>query len=506
MASARTVMTVHPRRNPTAGAMRHDDAMQDPTADVQRAAPIVAIVLAAGAGSRFGGAKLLASLDGRPVLQHVLDAVHDAGLDDIIVVVGDDADAMDAAIDWRGARRVRNPDPMRGLSSSVRSGIEALGSNAGAALIVLGDQPRVSATVIQQLRVAAASSDRPIVVPVYPDDRGRNPVLLARPAFGLVTDASGDRGLGPVITAHPELVREVAVDGTNPDVDTRDDLVALVEAAWAARVRANRDQVDRFREVPDGADFYAPVSGLFRADPRRTDDPSLEVLRAHVRRGESWLDIGAGAGRYALPLAADLASSGGRVIALDPSSGMLGALRELAAEYAIDNVDVRQGRWPPDDITPFEADVALIAHVSYDIEAIGPFVRAMEAAARRLCVAVLMERQPSSIADVCWPPVHGEARVALPALPEFLELLRAMGRAPAVERLDREPRRFDDRVQLEGFLRRQLWVEAGGAADRRFLASLEGMLTFDTEGRVGLADQRPLPIGVVTWVPGSAGG
>ncbi|RPJ53408.1 MAG: hypothetical protein EHM24_32910, partial [Acidobacteria bacterium] len=73
------------------------------------------------------------------------------------------------------------------------------------------------------------------------------------------------------------------------------------------------------------------------------------------------------------------------------------------------------------------------------IAAIGPFVRAMEAAARRQCVAVLMERQPSSIADVCWPPVWGESRVPLPALPEFVELLRAFGREPAIERLERSP-------------------------------------------------------------------
>ena len=114
---------------------------------------------------------------------------------------------------------------------------------------------------------------------------------------------------------------------------------------------------------------------------------------------------------------------------------------------------------------PARRDVALIAHVSYDIAAIGPFVTAMEVAARRLCVAVLMERQPSSIADVCWPPVWGEARVPLPALPEFVELLRARGREPSVERLEREPRRFASRDELEGFLRRQLWVEPGGAAD-----------------------------------------
>jgi CTP:molybdopterin cytidylyltransferase MocA/SAM-dependent methyltransferase len=460
---------------------------------------ITAIVLAAGAGTRFGGGKLAATLAGRPVLQHVLDAVRSAGVSDLVVVVGPDATDLDAAIDWRDVTRVTNPDPARGLSSSVQVGIAALPATTEAALIVLGDQPMLSTEVIRALLASTPTPERPIVVPAYPAEGGRNPVLLGRAAFRLVEEVQGDRGLGPVIAAHPELVREVAVDGGNPDVDTRADLLALIERAWAARVIANRDQVDRFREVPDGTDFYAPVSGLFRADPRRTDDASLDVLRRHLRPGDTWLDIGAGAGRYALPLAADLAASGGRVIALDPSRGMLGALRELATEFAIDNVDVVEGRWPPAYPATFAADVALIAHVSYDIEAIGPFVRAMEAAARRLCVAVLMERQPSSIADVCWPPVHGEARVALPALPEFVELLRAMGRDPSIERLEREPRRFDDRAQLEGFLRRQVWVEPGSAADGRFVAALDDLVVIDAEGRAGLRDQRPLPIGVVTW-------
>ena len=148
-----------------------------------------------------------------------------------------------------------------------------------------------------------------------------------------------------------------------------------------------------------------------------------------VQPGETWLDIGAGAGRYALPIARVLAPSGGRVIAVDPSSGMLGALAEIAAEHGIENVESVQGRWPEVAPQVGRADVALIAHVSYDIAAIGPFLDAMEAAARRRGVAVLMERQPSSIADVCWPPVWGEARISLPALPyreirlEFLPTL-----------------------------------------------------------------------------------
>ncbi len=472
---------------------------------------MAAVVLAAGVGSRFGGGKLLAPVEGRPMLQHVLDRLASAGLDDVVVVLGSDADAVEAGIHWRAERRIRNPDPSRGLSSSVQIGIDALSSDVDAALIVLGDQPRLPARAVRALLDAAGAADRgrPIVVPRYAGAGGRNPVLVHRSAFGLVAEASGDRGLGPIIEAHAELVREipVQVEGGNPDVDTRADHVRLLEAAWAARVAANAEQVDRFREVPDATDFYAPVTGLFRADPRRTDEPALDALLRLVRPGETWLDIGAGAGRYALPIALALAPSGGRVIALDASPGMLDALLGLQTEHGVTDVEVVETRWPPPDgsLDRFGCDVALIAHVSYDIESIGPFVRTMESVARRLCVAVLMERQPSSIADVCWPPVHGEARVPLPALPEFVELLRARGRDVTVERLEREPRRFGSRDELAGFLRRQLWVEEGSAADRRFQAALDEQVETDADGRVGLRDQRPLPIGVVTWAPRNDG-
>jgi hypothetical protein len=185
---------------------------------------------------------------------------------------------------------------------------------------------------------------------------------------------------------------------------------------------------------------------------------------------------------------------------------MLDALLELQTEHGVTDVEVVQTRWPPSDpaaLARFAADVALIAHVGYDVESIGPFLRAMEAVAGRLCVAVLMERQPASIADACWPPVHGEARVALPALLDFVELLRALGRAPTVEMLTREPRTFASRDELEGFLRRQLWVEPGGAADQRFQAALDELVEVEADGRIRLREQAPMAIGIVTWTPGN---
>ena len=122
----------------------------------------VGLVLAAGAGSRFGGGKLLAPIGGRPILQHVLDALALAGVGEVVVVLGRDAADVEAAIEWRTERRVVNPDPERGLSSSVAVGFEAIGSAADAVLVALGDQPLVSVEVIRALVAAPVDKRRPI--------------------------------------------------------------------------------------------------------------------------------------------------------------------------------------------------------------------------------------------------------------------------------------------------------------------------------------------------------
>jgi CTP:molybdopterin cytidylyltransferase MocA len=466
---------------------------------------VSAVVLAAGAASRFGGVKLLAALGGRPVLQHVLDALDGQGMSEVVVVLGDNADAIEGAIEWRDERRVRNPDPGRGLSSSLSVGLASISPTAAAALIVLGDQPGLRGDTVRALLAQADDPERPVVVPRYDDDAARNPVLLGRTAFELAQETSGDRGLGPVLASHPELIREVPVAGSNPDVDTPADLVRAIEASWGARVRANREQVDRIREVPDGQDFYAPVRSLFRADPTRTDDPLVAALLALVRPGDTWLDVGAGAGRFALPIARALDPSGGSVVALDVSPSMLEALEEIAEDHAIENVRTVELRWPPDgSARDFGADVGLIAHVGYDVEEIGPFLDALEAASRRLCVALLMERVPASAADPFWPPVHGEVRVALPALPDAVELLTARGRNPTETRIPIEPRRFESREELEGFVRRQLWIAPDGPKERRFQAALDDLTEHTADGWT-LKGRTASTVGVVTWRPRQGG-
>jgi len=192
------------------------------------------VVLAAGAGSRFGGDKLVASLDGRPLVRHVVDAAVASGLDPIVVVVPP-AGVLDG-IDLSPGRRIVNETPEEGLSSSVRLGLRVLADDpVDAAVILPGDQPRVRPDVIRALVAAAEErDDPPFVVARYAADAAPNPVLARREIWRLADELAGDHGFGPVLGTHPELVRDVPFDGANPDVDTRADLDRLAEAATTA--------------------------------------------------------------------------------------------------------------------------------------------------------------------------------------------------------------------------------------------------------------------------------
>ena len=465
---------------------------------------VAAIVLAAGRSSRFGRDKLAARLSGRPVLQHVLDALATAGIGDPVVVVGTGEANPTDPIEWRAARRIRNAEPDRGLSHSLHLGwaaVMAADPRPDVVVVTLGDQPAVDPATIRRLVAEPLDPERPVLSARH-EDGSRNPVRLEPAAADLIADARGDRGLGPLMDRHPHRVRELAVAGMNPDVDAPADLEALIAANWADQVRANAAQVAAIRTEPDEADFYAPVTRMFVVDPARRDDPVLDALLALARPGETWLDIGAGAGRYALPIAAVT----GQIIALDPSASMLAALRDGTARAGIGNVRVVEGRWPPDLVTRAElgedpiADVALMAHVGYDVEAIVPFLDAMEATAHTRCVAVFMAESPAAIAAPFWPLVHGQERVALPALPEFLELLAARGVRPDVSMVNSERRRWRDRNELLAFLRRQLWTSPGSDPDRRLESAVNERTIVTSDGAIELAPTSVRDIGVVTWL------
>ena len=264
-------------------------------------------------------------------------------------------------------------------------------------------------------------------------------------------------------------------------------------AAWGDRVRADRAQVEQYREEPERSDFYGPIAANFKADPRRTNDPVLNALLDLVQPGETWLDIGAGAGRLSLPIALKAKE----VIALDASKGMLEILRECMSEYAVPNVRIVESRWPAADAP--NADVALIAGVGNDIEEMGAFLDAMEASASRLCVAIQPSRPPASFAYPFWPRIHGVERVALPSLPELLALLLARGRIFDVRLFPRPAQSYDSFETLQRMLRVQTWVKPGSEKDAELEKAMRDMLG-ERDGRWSVGSQL-VHIGLVIWAP-----
>jgi molybdenum cofactor cytidylyltransferase len=183
------------------------------------------LILAAGAARRFGADKLAADLRGRPVMQHVLDAAAEAGLAPVVAVVA----GARTALEWRAARPVINPDPARGLASSLAVGLDALADQIGVerVVVLLGDQPLVSVEAIHLLLATRDDPAHPVVVPRYEDGQPGNPVVLAARVWPIARTLAGDSGMRQLFGARPDLIRYVDVPGTNPDIDTPADLAAL---------------------------------------------------------------------------------------------------------------------------------------------------------------------------------------------------------------------------------------------------------------------------------------
>lgn len=182
------------------------------------------IILAAGSSRRLGRPKQLLELDGKPLVQHAIDAADAAGAGEIVLVLGHMADEIAAAITLpRTARVVVNQDYATGQASSLRGGLGALGPRVDRALILLGDQPRIAVEAIQ----AVALGPGPITRIRYREAPG-HPVAFDRGLWRRLMTIEGDRGARDLMAAHPGLIHDIALDAPLPvDVDTDDDATAI---------------------------------------------------------------------------------------------------------------------------------------------------------------------------------------------------------------------------------------------------------------------------------------
>lgn len=186
-----------------------------------------AIVLAAGAGRRFGGRKLLAEWRGRPLILWAVEAALAARVERVTVVVGSDGEAVAAAFATLASERlvvVAASDWADGLSASLKAGVEALPPDAEAVAIFLGDMPGVSSAEADAL-LDAVEAGAPAARLRHPDGPA-HPTASGRGLFPQLTALSGDQGARGVLAALGDAVVEITSDnpGAVFDVDTPNDL------------------------------------------------------------------------------------------------------------------------------------------------------------------------------------------------------------------------------------------------------------------------------------------
>jgi CTP:molybdopterin cytidylyltransferase MocA len=197
---------------------------------------VAGVLLAAGAGSRFGQPKALVELDGQTLAERGVNLLRSGGARPVLIVTG----AVPIEID--GAHAVYNPEWRTGMGSSLRAALQALARiiatpasaigtgtvSISAVVVALADQPLIGPEAVARL-IAAYRDGASVVVATY-DGQPRNPVLLAREYWAeVIATATGDQGARTFLRAHPDLVTlvECGDTGRPDDIDTPADLARI---------------------------------------------------------------------------------------------------------------------------------------------------------------------------------------------------------------------------------------------------------------------------------------
>ena len=268
--------------------------------------------------------------------------------------------------------------------------------------------------------------------------------------------------------------------------------------AWREQVLAFDRDMAAIREKRQERDHRRPVFASEPMDPYRTDDPALNAIYEIVGDASEILDVGGGAGRFALPLATRSES----VTVVDPSTESLDLLRDRAAEAGLANVTALNERWEDAEVPP--ADVALCSLVLHHVLEAPPFVRKLEERARERVVIYEMVETPGALIVPFYERVYGMRPAPLPGVPKLLNLLWTMDIFPDVTMLNPEAPVLDkDRDSALERLRRMMGVREDDEANDRLHAAADELLEETAEG-MAVRGVNPRRQAIISWRPTQA--
>lgn len=187
------------------------------------------LILAAGASSRLGQPKQLLPYKGTTLLGRVVKQIESCkALDEVIVVLGKNADDVRKQVQFGNSKVVINPGTEQGCSASYRKGISAFDPRTEALVVLLGDQPGVDPEIVDQVVTFWRNNGSKIVLANYQGRKG-HPMIFSKDIFHLLVDLHGDKAVWKLVDQHPEWVREVSIDRPYPrDVNTWEDYQAIL--------------------------------------------------------------------------------------------------------------------------------------------------------------------------------------------------------------------------------------------------------------------------------------
>jgi hypothetical protein len=191
----------------------------------------------------------------------------------------------------------------------------------------------------------------------------------------------------------------------------------LVAAYYAQRRRLGQQA---------GPDLWSVTAPRFTADPRRPLDEALQAVAEYLEPDDVFLDVGGGAGRLSLPFA----SRCREIVNIEPSAGMGEAFEASARDAGITNARWIKADWP--EVGDLTGDIALVAHVTYFVPRIQPFIARLQAACRRRVIIMIASTPPPNQASRLYRIVHGEDQAPVPGHTELLPVLWERGILPDV--------------------------------------------------------------------------